>query len=257
MDVSPSLLLKWGVDLKHESARVRLLRRGAREPIRPDSTFVVDDTTRVDHRSADRPARRLSRPANPAASAPSPPKIGRPPRPQLAPRRVHGRSRVESHVVSRATGTTLRGAWGRYSQTQPLFALQASDGVDRFAAAEHAEQRCSGWSRRCRAGSTARIEAYDRRTRDARPMFVNAGGDLFVFPEIRGTACGSTARRRAIAGSSSRLSRANAGRTDWSVSYALASSKDIIGGRSDRAKLRGAARGARRLVYWPTSNAWR
>jgi outer membrane receptor protein involved in Fe transport len=42
------------------------------------------------------------------------------------------------------SSTTMRAAWGIYSQTQSLFGLQVEDGVTRFAPAERAEQRIVG-----------------------------------------------------------------------------------------------------------------
>ena len=72
MDVSPSLLLKWGVDLKHESAAYDYFG-AVRESDPADSTLVVDDTTRVitDPRT-DRSA--SISPRESGCTAPSPPK---------------------------------------------------------------------------------------------------------------------------------------------------------------------------------------
>jgi hypothetical protein len=254
MDVSPSLLLKWGVDLKHESAAYDYFA-AVRETDPADSSLIVDDTTRV---IADPRTDRLGV--------------------YLAPRiRLHrtltaetgvrfdrnshlGESMVDPRLNltwSPRTGTTLRGAWGRYSQTQPLFALQASDGVDRFDPAERAEQRVLGLEQALPGGLAARMEAYDRRTRTARPMFINAGGDLFVFPEIawdRVRLDRTAARDRGI---EFQASSANAGRNDWSVSYALASSKDVVGGRSIARSLEERHAVHADWSYRPTSNAWR
>jgi hypothetical protein len=254
MDVSPSLLIKWGVDLKHESAAYDYFG-AVRETDPADSTIVVDDTTRV-------------------ITDPRTDRLGV----YLAPRiRLHstltaemgvrldrnshlGESMVDPRLNltwSPRTGTTLRGAWGRYSQTQPLFALQASDGVDRFDAAERAEQRVLGLEQSLPGGLAARIEAYDRRTSDARPMFVNSGGDLFVFPEIAWDRVRLDRTAAHDRGIEFQASSANAGRSDWSVSYALASSKDIVGGRSVP-----RSQEERHAVHadWsfrPASNAWR
>ena len=154
-------------------------------------------------------------------------------------------------------GTTLRGAWGRYSQTQQLFALQASDGVDRFAPAEHAEQRVLGLEQLLPGGLAARIEAYDRRTRDAHPEFLNAGGDILLFPEIswdRVLVDRSAGRDRGL---ELQASRANAGRADWSVSYALASSKDVVGGQLIPRCIDERHAVHADWSYRPTSNAWR
>jgi len=46
-------------------------------------------------------------------------------------------------VTSTAT-TRLRGAWGRYSQSQSLFSIQAEDGETALARAERSEQRVLG-----------------------------------------------------------------------------------------------------------------
>ncbi|HKP16752.1 MAG TPA: TonB-dependent receptor, partial [Gemmatimonadaceae bacterium] len=138
MDVSPSLLLKWGVDLKHESAAYDYFG-AVRENDATDPNLILVDTTRVvtDPRT-DRlgvylaPRMRLHRTLTAETGI-------------RLDRNSHlGESMVDPRLNltwSPRTGTTLRGAWGRYSQTQPLFSLQASDGVDRFDAAEHAEQR--------------------------------------------------------------------------------------------------------------------
>jgi hypothetical protein len=77
---------------------------------------------------------------------------------------------------------------------------------------------------------TARIEAYERRLTSARAKYANVGGDMWLFPEIvwDRTFIDRTAGRDR--GVEVQLSRKDAPRADWSVSYALASSTDEIGG---------------------------
>ncbi len=116
---------------------------------------------------------------------------------------------------------------------------------------------CSAWSSRCPYGVTARVEAYDRHTTNARPMYTNSAAICGLFPEIvwdRMRIDRTAGRDRGI---EFQASRSNGGRTDWSVSYALASSKDSIGGRSVPRSL-----DQRHAVHadWslrPASNAWR
>ena len=62
-------------------------------------------------------------------------------------------------------GTSVRGAWGTYWQSQSLSAMQAQDGVDQFYPAERAEHRVLGLEQALPNGLTGRVEAYDRRIR--------------------------------------------------------------------------------------------
>ena len=129
--------------------------------------------------------------------------------------------------------------------------------MDRFDAAEHAEQRVLGLEQALPGGISSRIEAYDRRTRDARPMFVSAGGDLFLFPEIAWDRVRVDRTAAHDRGVELQASRANAGHVDWSVSYALASSNDIVGGRSVPRSLDQRHAIHADWSYRPASNAWR
>ena len=254
MDASRSLSLKWGFDLKHESATYDYFgERPERDPLNPDG-FVVDTTQVIADPRTDRlgvylaPRVQLHRTLTAEAGI-------------RLDRNSHlGESMVDPRLNVTWTprsGTTVRGAWGRYSQTQPLFALNAPDGVDRFDPAEHAEQRVLGLEQTLPGGLAARIEAYDRQTRDARPTYLNAGGDLLIFPEIgwdRVRIDRTAARDRGL---ELQASRANAGRSDWSISYAIASSKDVVGGRfiSRSQEERHAVHGDWSIR--PASNAWR
>jgi hypothetical protein len=126
--------------------------------------------------------------------------------------------------------TTVRAAWGGYSQSQSLFSLQAEDGVTSFGRAERAQQRLIGVEQSLPDGMVARVEAYERLLTRARATYMNVGGDLWLFPELLWdrTLIDRTAGRDR--GLEVQLSRKEAGRADWSVSYALASSSDEIGG---------------------------
>jgi hypothetical protein len=254
MDVNESLLLKWGVDVKHESAAYDYFS-AVREGDEANPSEIAVDTTHV-------------------IAGPRSDRLGV----YLAPRiRLHrtftaepgvrldrnshlGESMVDPRLNltwTPRTGTTLRGAWGRYSQTQPLFTLQTSDGVDRFDPAEHAEQRVLGLEQTFPGGIGARIEAYDRRTRDPRPIYLNAGGDILLFPEISWDRVRIDRTEGRDRGIEFQASRANAGRSDWSVSYALASSKDLVGGRFIPRSVDERHAVHADWSFRPTSNTWR
>ena len=228
-DASRTLLFKWGVDVKRESASYDYLRvlgaprRDGLPRSRKDSTLTL-----VAPR-ADKVALYFA------------------PRVQLLPSltveagvRYDRASHTDESIVSPRLnvswqpyeGTAVRAAWGRYSQSQSLFSLQAEDGVSTFGRAERAEQRTLGVEQSLPNGVIARAEVYERRLSHARPRYMNLGGDLWLFPELlwdRKLIERTAGRDRGL---ELQLSRGDGSRTDWSLSYALASSTDQIGGRT-------------------------
>ena len=153
--------------------------------------------------------------------------------------------------------TAVRAAWGGYSQSQPLFSLQAEDGVSTFARAERAEQRTLGVEQSLPSGVTARVEAYERRLTHARGRYTNLGGDLWLFPELlwdRTLVARTAGRDRGV---ELQLARSGAERMDWSVGYALSSSTDQVEGRTvPRAFDQRHAVHADWSVH-PRNNSWR
>lgn len=145
-----------------------------------------------------------------------------------------GESQVSPRISAAwniATGTTIRGAWGRYFQSQPLFELQTNDGISEFARAELAEHRVIGIEQKLPFGIEGRLEAYQRLLSRQHPRFLNALNSLDVFPEI------TQDRIRIDPGDGEArgiefLIRPSSRRSfDWSATYALASIEDDISGR--------------------------
>ena len=228
-DATPSVMFKWGVDAKRESAAYDYLRvLGARQS---DGSRIGrnDSVSKVVAPRADKLALYFA------------------PRVQVlrsliveAGARLDRTSLTDESIVSPRLNvswqpharTVVRAAWGAYSQSQSLFSLQAEDGVTSFGPAERAEQRTLGVEQALPSGVTARVEAYERRLTRARAKYANLGGDMWLFPELlwdRTLIDRTTGRDRGL---ELQLSRKETGRTDWSVSYALASSTDEIGGRT-------------------------
>jgi len=227
-DASRRVLFKWGVDAKRESAKYDYLRvLGTR---RADGTRAgrKDSTSTLVAPRADKLALYFA------------------PRVQLlssltveAGVRLDRTSLTNESIVNPRVNvawqpferTAVRAAWGEYSQSQSLFSLQAEDGVSSFGPAERAEQRTLGVEHSLTNGVNIRVEAYERRLTSARAKYANLGGDLWLFPELLWdrTLIERTAGRDR--GLELQLARKDAARTDWSVSYALASSTDEVDGR--------------------------
>jgi hypothetical protein len=225
-DASHSVMFKWGVDAKRESASYDYLRElGIRKA---DGTLAGNDSTST-------------------GLTPRDDKLALyfAPRVQLLPSltveagaRLDRSSLTDESIVSPRLNvswqpldrTVVRAAWGGYTQSQSLFSLQAEDGVTSFGRAERSEQRTLGVEQTLRNGVDVRVEAYERRLTRARAKYANLGGDLWLFPELLWdrTLIDRTAGRDR--GVEVQLARKDAGRTDWSVSYALASSMDEVGG---------------------------
>lgn len=126
---------------------------------------------------------------------------------------------------------TLRGAWGLYRQAQGLHEVAIGDGETGFHPSERAEHRVLGLSRALGAGLHLRLEAYERKTNHVRPMWVNVDDYFDVFPEAQRDRLRYAPARARARGVEILLERRTAGPFGWTISYALAESKDLIDGK--------------------------
>jgi hypothetical protein len=125
--------------------------------------------------------------------------------------------------------SALRGAWGRYSQVHGLHELQVQDGNTAFFPAERAEQRVLSLEHSFPGALDVRLEAYERRTDDVRPRFINLDNNDDLLPEV------TQSRRRidpedALARGLELTARGSGIRLDWSASYALSSTEERVNG---------------------------
>ncbi|HKP14469.1 MAG TPA: TonB-dependent receptor, partial [Gemmatimonadaceae bacterium] len=167
-DATRSVMFKWGVDAKRESASYDYLRvLGARQPD-GSRTGRNDSISTVLAPRADKLALYVA------------------PRVQLLPSltieagaRFDRSSLTDESILSPRLNvswqpyerTVVRAAWGGYSQSQSLFSLQAEDGVSTFGRAERSEQRTIGVEQSLPKGMTARVEVYERLLTNARPKY--------------------------------------------------------------------------------------
>ena len=251
-DVSPTVMMKWGLDAKHEAAAYdyySIIR-----DTRSAGSSIVDTTSIATSPSTNRLALYLA------------------PRVRLLPSltveagaRLDRNAILDESIVSPRLnvswepreGTTVRGAWGHYSQSQQLFSLQVQDGVSEFARAENAEQRILGVEQALSMGVTARVEAYDRHTTNARPLYTNSSAELWTFPEIMWDRMRVDRTESRDRGIELQVGRSVGGLMDWSLGYALAKSSDLVDGEWTPRALdqRHALHGDWSLR--PASNAWR
>lgn len=251
-DVAPSVMLKWGFDAKHEAATY-------------DYYSLVRDTKTVGSSVVDTTAIATSPYTNRLALYVAPRVRLLPSLTVEAGARLDHNSILDESIVSPRlnvsweprAGTTVRGAWGHYSQSQQLFSLQVQDGVSEFARAENAEQRIIGVEQVLPMGLTARVEAYDRHTTNARPLYTNSSAELWTFPEIMWDRMRVDRTESRDRGLEFQVGRRVGGLMDWSLGYALASSNDLVDGIWAPRALdqRHALHGDWSLR--PTNNAWR
>jgi outer membrane receptor for ferrienterochelin and colicin len=152
--------------------------------------------------------------------------------------RVDRQSYTGEHQLSPRLGvafaatdqTTIRAAWGRYSQPEGLHELQTQDGITQFDSAELAEQRVAGIEQRFPSGVAARVEGYERRVLRVRPRFVSVDNSVDVFPEIEPDRLHIAPSSAVARGVELLLNRSPAHRVTWSASYAYAVANDVIDG---------------------------
>jgi hypothetical protein len=129
--------------------------------------------------------------------------------------------------------TSVHAAWGRYAQPQSLYELQVEDGVTSFATAERAEHRIVGIDRRVGSGQgvLVRVEAYDRELLHIDPEYVNLESSFDVFPEAGNDRVLISPVRGSAKGIEFSATSGH-GPVQWSASYALASSRQVVNGVS-------------------------
>jgi hypothetical protein len=216
-ELSPSALVKWGMEARHDAADYAYFRS--------QRTGAGFDTTTVD--------------VSPAGSA-----LGgyaalrlRPIAPLTAEAGVRydrDAGTHESHAAPRASAvlqldaaTRLRGAWGRYVQAQGLHELQVQDGAETFFPAERAEHRIVGIERAAGNAITLRVEAYQRLLSRVRPRWLNVGNPITdVFPEASGDRVLFAPVRGRAEGVEVQARRESGRRVAWAASYTLARAED-------------------------------
>lgn len=125
--------------------------------------------------------------------------------------------------------TTLRAAWGRYTQAQLPNEIDVADGIRDFSPVQVAEHRILGLERRL-MGGLVRVEAYRRATSNVLPRAENLGGEVVMIPEAepdRRVVMPSASLARGVEVFASHQSA----KVDWSGSYVLASTQDLVDGR--------------------------
>jgi hypothetical protein len=229
-DVGSRALLKWGVDVRRESADYDYVRWGLRESVADPGEIVSrrDTVTALLGEEGTRLGAYVAHRLRPVEGLAV--EVGL----------RHDRATASHDAVTSPrlnvswqprAGTTVRGAWGRYSQSQSLFSIQAEDGETALARAERSEQRVLGVEQALPRGLTARVEAYDHRVSPRRARWVNVGGTLDIPPETDWDRVLIAPDRGHARGVELLVSRDARGRVDWSVSYALASATDRVAGR--------------------------
>jgi hypothetical protein len=101
------------------------------------------------------------------------------------------------------------------------------------------------------------VEAYDRHTTNARPLYTNSSAELWTFPEIMWDRMRVDRTESRDRGIELQVGRSVGGLMDWSLGYALAKSSDLVDGEWTPRALdqRHALHGDWSLR--PASNAWR
>lgn len=153
--------------------------------------------------------------------------------------------------------TTVRAGWGRHSQSQPIFGLDASDNVSQFFKAERENERVIGVEQALPFNVAARIEGYDRRVTSPRPQFLNPVFEIEAFPETNENRIRFAPDREVARGLEISLARDMGAHVEWSASYALAKFTDWVAGRAIPNPMDQRHTLHADWAYRPASNAWR
>jgi hypothetical protein len=131
--------------------------------------------------------------------------------------------------------SVLRGAWGRFDQSQRAYELEVADGEARFHAVEQSEHQVLGYetmfSSGPDSGRSLRIELYRRITSRPRARFENLYEHLNYFPEAEPDRVRFNPTRSEARGLELFLRAPLGSRTSLWVTYTYASTRDRIDGQ--------------------------
>jgi hypothetical protein len=133
-------------------------------------------------------------------------------------------------VANLGPTTSLRAAVGRYTQPQPIYALQVQDGVSTFGPSEIANQRVLGVEQRLGEVGSFRVETYDRDLVRERPHYINLRAGTQIFPEFMRDRLLLDATSGHARGLELLARRAAPEGFEWSASYALSHVTDRVNG---------------------------
>jgi hypothetical protein len=209
------VLFKWGLDLRALSARYDYESQRRREP--PTRTVSNPEGTSVGAYLATR-----FRPVAPLTLE------------------LGARYNRHTHVgdetlaprfnaaLDLGRGTTLRAAWGRYTQAPGIHEMPVQDGETSFRPEERAEQRALGLERVFPSGVVVKLDAYDRRYTRLNPIYLNLNNGTAVFPEAEFDRGFFERRGGRARGLELVVQRREGRRFDWAGSYSLAKAEDEL-----------------------------
>ena len=125
--------------------------------------------------------------------------------------------------------TTLRAAWGLYTQAQGVHELPVPFGDETFQPAEQAEHRIVSLDHRFERGITVRVEAYQRLTADPRAHWLNRYDTYNVFPEAQTDRLLLSPDRAEAAGVEILAQYRGRGPLSVTMSYALSKAEETMG----------------------------
>lgn len=124
--------------------------------------------------------------------------------------------------------TTLRAAWGVYTQPQGLHRLAVQDGATEFQPAERAEHRVVSLEHRFRSGISMRIEGYERLVRRPQTHWENVVDSTDAVPELDADRVRIDPVRQRAQGVEVIVEQRANEKLTWSASYALARSEETL-----------------------------
>ena len=162
----------------------------------------------------------------------------------LAPLVIEPGIRFDHHDYTEAAGwsprvnaalivgaTTVRAAWGEYSQAQGLHQIAVADGERTFGRTEQAEQIVLSLERALSKRIALRTEVYERRTTRVRPRWENLDNAYDLFPEAQSDRVQIAPSRGRARGFEVLLSSRGQSPWQWHASYAFARTEEEVDGK--------------------------
>jgi outer membrane receptor protein involved in Fe transport len=133
-------------------------------------------------------------------------------------------------LYSLSDDTAVRGAWGRFYQSQRLNELQVEDGVDEFYPAQLANHWLFSVEHAFSPGLASRVEIYRKDLSDLRPRYENLFSPIQLFPEAEADRILVDPDQGLVRGLEIVLKGVVGPRLSWWGSYVLARAEDEFDG---------------------------